>query len=149
MTAVLDRIRRRREGGDPHHALVFDYGDELRLFRSGWSKAGLLALAFAFGLESPSLEGIAQGWVEILYAGVLSTAVAFTLQAIGQQYVPPANAAIILSAESLFAALGGAVVMGERLPFVGYFGAALIFFAILLVEALPALQQRRTAAARA
>ena len=123
----------------------------LPIFVSGvtFLAAGLLALAFAFGLESPSLEGIAQGWVEILYAGVLSTAVAFTLQAIGQQYVPPANAAIILSAESLFAALGGAVVMGERLPFVGYFGAALIFFAILLVEAVPALQQRRTAAARA
>lgn len=109
--------------------------------------AGALALGLAFGLESPSWEGISAGWVEILYAGVLSTSVAFTLQAIGQQYVPPANAAIILSAESLFAALGGAVMLGERLPAVGYAGAALIFLAILLVETVPALQQRRAAAA--
>lgn len=121
----------------------------LPIFVSGVSFliAGTLALGFAFGLETPSLEGISAGWVEILYAGVLSTAVAFTLQAVGQQYVPPANAAIILSAESLFAALGGAVVLGERLPLIGYAGATLIFFAILLVELVPALQQRRQAAA--
>ena len=50
--------------------------------------------------------------MEIAYAGILSTAVAFTFQAIGQQYVPPANAAIILSAESLFAA----IIAVEALP---------------------------------
>ena len=79
----------------------------------------------------------------LAYAGILSTAVAFTLQAIGQQYVPPANAAIILSAESLFAALGGALLLGERLPLIGYAGAALIFVAIVLVEAVPALLRRQ------
>jgi drug/metabolite transporter (DMT)-like permease len=56
--------------------------------------------------------------------------------------VPSSNAAIILSAESLFAALGGAVVLGERLPPMGYLGAALIFGAIILVEAVPALRAR-------
>jgi drug/metabolite transporter (DMT)-like permease len=73
--------------------------------------------------------------MELAYSGLLATAVAF--QAIGQQYVPPANAAIILSAESLFAALGGALILGERLPPIGYAGAVLIFAAILAVEALP------------
>lgn len=100
------------------------------------------AIAVPF-TEHPNWDGIAGGWIEILYTGVLSTAVAFTLQAIGQQYVPPANAAIILSAESLFAALGGAVMLGERLPLVGYLGAALIFAAILLVEAVPMWLARR------
>jgi len=57
--------------------------------------------------------------------------------------VPPANAAIVLSAESLFAALGGAVVLGERLPPVGYAGAALIFVAIVLVEIVPVVMERR------
>lgn len=93
--------------------------------------------------ETPNFGAIGDGWIEILYAGILSTAVAFTLQAVAQQYVPPANAAIILSAEGLFAALGGALVLGERLPPVGYAGAMLIFLAILLVEAVPALRQRR------
>ena len=107
--------------------------------------AGLLALSLAFTLEAPNWQAITAGWVEIAYAGILSTAVAFTFQAIGQQYVPPANAAIILSAESLFAAIGGALILGERLPPVGYAGAALIFTAILAVEALPPLWARRQA----
>jgi drug/metabolite transporter (DMT)-like permease len=117
----------------------------LPIFISGVSflAAGILSLVFALGIETPSFEGIAAGWPQILYTGVLSTAVAFTLQAVGQQYVPSANAAIILSAESLFAALGGAVILGERLLPIGYAGAALIFAAILLVEAVPAMQQRR------
>lgn len=120
-------------------------GTGLPVFVSGISFliAGALALVFAFALEQPDVSGMAQGWVQILYAGVLSTAVAFTLQAIGQQHVPPANAAIILSAESLFAAVGGAIILGERLPPVGYAGAALIFFAIVLVETLPALLDQR------
>jgi drug/metabolite transporter (DMT)-like permease len=57
--------------------------------------------------------------------------------------VPAANAAIILSAESLFAALGGAIILHERLPPIGYLGAALIFCAILAVETIPALWARR------
>ena len=105
--------------------------------------AGLLSSSIALGTETPSLAAISAGWVEIAYAAVLSTAVGFTLQAIGQQHVPPANAAIILSAESLFAALGGAIVLGERLQPVGYAGATLIFAAIVLVEAVPALLSRR------
>jgi drug/metabolite transporter (DMT)-like permease len=105
--------------------------------------AGLVAGLIALGTEAPTLAAISAGWVELTYAAVLSTAVAFTFQAIGQQHVPPANAAIILSAESLFAALGGALLLGERLPPIGYAGAALIFGAILLVEAVPALWARR------
>lgn len=105
--------------------------------------AGGLATIFMFVLESPTIEGIAAGWGQLAYAAILSTAVAFTLQAIGQRYVPPANAAIILSAESLFAALGGAIILGERLPAIGYFGAALIFVAIVLVETVPIMVQRR------
>lgn len=106
---------------------------------------GLLSTAAALGLEAPDPAALADGWVEIAYAGLMSTAIAYTLQAVAQQYVPAANAAIILSAESLFAALGGALLLGERLTPIGYAGAMLIFCAIVLVEAVPALQQRRAA----
>lgn len=105
--------------------------------------AGTVALVIAVPVEAPTLGQISDVWVQLAYAAVLSTAVGFTLQAVGQQYVPPANAAIILSAESLFAALGGAVVLGDRLPVVGYAGAALLFVAIVMVEAVPALLERR------
>ena len=93
--------------------------------------------------ETPTLAGMANGWVQIAYAGLLSTGVAYTLQAVGQQHVPASNAAIILSSESLFAALAGALILNERLSLLGYAGAALIFCAIILVEAVPALNARR------
>jgi drug/metabolite transporter (DMT)-like permease len=107
--------------------------------------AGAVALSLAFVIETPTLQGITAGWLEIAYAGILSTGVAFTFQAIGQQYVPPANAAIILSAESLFAAIGGALLLGDRLPPIGYAGAALIFAAIVAVEAIPPMWAKRQA----
>ncbi len=106
---------------------------------------GIAASGLALGLEAPTVDAIMGGWVEIAYAAVLSTAVAFTFQAIGQQHVPPANAAIILSAESLFAAIGGFIILGERLPMLGYAGAVLIFAAIVMVEAVPPLWARRKA----
>jgi drug/metabolite transporter (DMT)-like permease len=106
-----------------------------------FAATALLSTAGAFASETPSLAGIGEGWIEILYTAVLSTAVAFTLQAVAQQYVPPANAAIILSAEGLFAALGGALLLSERLNLIGYTGAALIFLAIVMVEAVPALRR--------
>jgi drug/metabolite transporter (DMT)-like permease len=106
---------------------------------------GGLAMILAFVLETPNLTGILAGWQQIAYAGIFSTAIAFTLQAIGQQHVPAANAAIILSSESLFAALGGAIFMAERLTPIGYAGATLLFAAIVMVEAVPPMLARRKA----
>ncbi|RDE08776.1 DMT family transporter [Pelagibacterium lacus] len=129
------------------HVLLIGYlaretGRPIMVSSMSFLFAGMVGSIGALGFETPSLDQLGAGWIEILYAGVLSTAVGFTLQAIGQQHVPPANAAIILSAESLFAALGGAVILGERLQVMGYFGIVLIFAAILAVELLPALARR-------
>jgi drug/metabolite transporter (DMT)-like permease len=59
--------------------------------------------------------------------------------------VPATNAALVLSSEALFAALGAALLLGERLLPIGYLGAAIIFVAILLGEVLPPLLLRRRA----
>jgi drug/metabolite transporter (DMT)-like permease len=123
--------------------LVQQTGMPIALSAACFGATALLAAVGTPVLEHPTWEAVSAGWIEILYTGVMSTAIAFTLQAIGQQYVPPANAAIILSSESLFAAATGAIVLGERLPPLGYLGAALIFIAIVLVEAIPALRARR------
>lgn len=106
---------------------------------------GICCTLVAFAVETPDLTALGNAWPDIAYAGLLSTAVAYTLQAIAQPHVPTANAAIVLSSESLFAALAAALILGERLTPVGYAGAALIFLAVLLVEAVPALLQRRAA----
>ena len=108
---------------------------------------GLVALPVALAFEAPTLEGLSAGWIQITYAGILSTALAFSFQAIAQQHLPASNAAMILSSESLFAALGGALLLNERLTAVGYLGAALMFVAIVAVEVIPPLTQRKPSTA--
>ena len=75
----------------------------------------------------------------ILFAGLVSGAVGYTLQVIGQRYTPPAEAALILSMESVFAAVAGAIWLGESLSVAGAIGCALILFGALAAEAAPAL----------
>ena len=101
-------------------------------------------LASYIGLGEPaaSVKIITAALPEILYAGLFAGAFAFTLQAIGQQYTSEAAAAILLSSESLFAALFGAWFLGERLGFIGYVGCGLIFAALLIVELKPSLMDR-------
>jgi drug/metabolite transporter (DMT)-like permease len=84
-----------------------------------------------------SLTVIRAALPEILYAGIFAGGFAFTLQAIGQQYTSHAAAAIFLSSESLFAAMFGALFLGERLGYLGYLGCALIFVGLLIVELKP------------
>ena len=124
-------------------ALVRETGMPIFVSTINFFATALLASGLAFVLETPTIGGMIEGWIPILYSGICSTAIAFSLQAIGQQYVPPANAAIILSGEALFAALGGALLLNERLPPVGYLGAAVIFATIIMVELVPALRGTR------
>ncbi len=75
-----------------------------------------------------------QALPEILYAALVAGAAAFTLMAVCQQFTPAPDAAILLSSEALFAALGGAIFLGERLDMPGYIGCAILFGAIVLVS---------------
>jgi drug/metabolite transporter (DMT)-like permease len=110
--------------------------------------AGFAALLIAIAIEAPDVASISGAWIELIYSGLIATGVALTLQAVAQRYVPPANAAIIIGAESLFAALAGALFRDERLTALGYAGAALIVVAIVIVEAWPAWRARSTGPAR-
>ena len=83
----------------------------------------------------------------ILFSGVVSGALAYTIQIFAQAHTPPAEAALILSLESVFAALAGAVMLGERLTAVGALGCLLILGGAVLVEIGP-LMGRRTARVR-
>ncbi|WP_436638306.1 DMT family transporter [Microbaculum sp. FT89] len=98
---------------------------------------GLLGTAIAPFAEPVEMDRIAAAGVEILYAGLLSGGVGYTLQAIGQRWTPPADAAVILSSEALFAAAAGALLLGERLTVIGLGGATLIMVAILIVQLAP------------
>jgi drug/metabolite transporter (DMT)-like permease len=98
-----------------------------------------LSLAAAWFVETTDLQAISRAAPEILYAGVFSGGIAFTFQAIGQRYSSPAQAAILLSSESVFAAGFAAIFLGERFQARGYAGCALILAAILAVEVVPSL----------
>ena len=106
---------------------------------------GVLATAWGAASEATGVADLLDaGWV-IFYTGVLSCGVAFTLQAVGQRYTAAADAAVILSSEAVFAALAGAVVLGEQLSGQQMLGCAVILVSILAVELVPAWRAPRTA----
>jgi drug/metabolite transporter (DMT)-like permease len=98
-------------------------------------------------VEHPTLEAIRAAAVPILYGGLLSVGVAFTLQILGQRRAPPAHAALLLSTEAVFAALGGWWLLGERLGARGLAGCALMFVGMLCAQ-LPLLLRLRSGAGR-
>ncbi|MHB1206859.1 MAG: DMT family transporter [Rhodospirillaceae bacterium] len=97
--------------------------------------AGVLALIF----EEVSWAAIVASGPSILYAGIISGGIAFTLQIIAQRHTPPAEAGLIMSLESVFAALAGAWLLAERLTPVAMGGCVLILAGVVMVEAGPAL----------
>lgn len=81
--------------------------------------------------------GLVAALPEILYGGLLSVGVAYTLQVIAQRHTRPADAAILLSSEILFAAIAGALYLGERLSAIQLVGGLLIFACIVAIQVLP------------
>ena len=100
---------------------------------------GLGGLACAIAFEPITLDGIRAALPEILYAGLFSSGIAFILQIVGQRWTTAPQAAIFLSSESLFGALFGAALLGERIGPMGYVGCGMIFIAMILVEIVPEL----------
>jgi drug/metabolite transporter (DMT)-like permease len=97
--------------------------------------AGFLNLGAGLFFETHTLAQIASSWLPLLYLGILSTAVAFTLQIVGQRHSPATDAAIIMSMEAVFAAISGYFFLGEILHSVQIIGCAMIFVAMLLAQA--------------
>ncbi len=73
----------------------------------------------------------------LAYAGVMSVGVAYTLQVVGQRYVPPSQASMIMSLESFFSAVGGALILHETMSGRGYAGCAMIFLGTILAQIDP------------
>jgi drug/metabolite transporter (DMT)-like permease len=94
----------------------------------------VLGMAIAPVFEPVSVGKLADAWVEIAYVGLLSSALTFTLFSIALRHTGPSEATIIVSTETLFAAFGAWLFLGERLPFVAWVGAGLILSAALLVQ---------------
>lgn len=130
------------------HILVIDYFspkvDSVRLSCIQFLTAGSLAIICMFIFEEPVIANILACWFPILYAGVLSSGVAYTLQVVAQADADPTAASLILSLESVFAALSGIVLLGESLTVKELLGCAIIFTAIIIAQ-LPSKSEREAA----
>ena len=92
------------------------------------------SLLAALGTETMALAPVLNSWVSIAYAGVLSTGVAFTLQIVGQKYAAPSEAAVIMSFEAVFGALGRFLILGEQMTTAQLWGCALMFAGVIVSQ---------------
>jgi len=97
---------------------------------------GIIGTIFGLALEPESftITSIKGGLIPLLYAGILSVGVAFTLQIIAQKRSDPTTAAIIFSTESVFGTIGGALMLGEKMSLRAYMGCIIMFVGIILSQ---------------
>lgn len=108
--------------------------DALRLAFVQYAACSAFSLLTAAAVETVTLEGLYGAALPIFYGGVLSVGVAYTLQVVAQKDAHPAHAAILLSLEAVFAALGGWLLLGETLSVRGMTGCGLMLAGMLLSQ---------------
>ena len=117
--------------------------DGVRMAAIQFLVCGILSAIPMFILESSKWAGVkgpftafasSEAWISILYAGLLSCGVAYTLQIVGQKNVQPTLASLMMSFESVFCVIGGWLLLGERMTFRQFYGCGLVFIAILLAQ---------------
>ncbi|QKE64183.1 DMT family transporter [Aquipseudomonas campi] len=111
--------------------------DPLRLALLQFATCAVISLVLALILEEIKLDAILAAGPAILYGGLFGVAVGFTLQVVAQKHAIASHAAIILSLEAVFAAIAGALLLGEALALKGYIGCALMFAGMLLAQLWP------------
>jgi drug/metabolite transporter (DMT)-like permease len=127
------------------HVLLIGYlarrANPLLIAGIQFSACSILSLLAAVPFETIALPALRAATLPILYAGVFSAGVAFTLQVICQRTSPPAHAALVMSLETVFAALSGYVILHERLTPRDLAGCTLMFAGLIVVQ-LPLLLNR-------
>ena len=108
--------------------------DAIKLSSTQFATCSVLSLITAFIFEDISMSGVVSAIVPLLYGGVMSAGVAYTLQAVGQRYAKPSHAAIALSMEAVFAAIGGILILNETMSLRGYLGCALMLAGMLISQ---------------
>ena len=120
------------------HILVIDHFspkvDGVKLSCLQFLVGGTINIILMFAIEEPVLSDILTCAVPILYSGIMSCGVAYTLQIIGQKYAEPTVASIVMSLESVFAVLAGWALLSEAMTGREILGCVLSFVAIILVQ---------------
>ena len=120
------------------HILAVDYfaprTEGIKLSCLQFLVSGAIGMVLMVIFETPHFKDILACTLPILYAGIFSCGLAYTFQIIGQAHVDPAVASLLMSFESVFAALSGAIVLGERLSIKELSGCILMFCAVILAQ---------------
>lgn len=120
------------------HILVIDSApsslDGVKLSCIQFFVAGAFSFLLALFLEDFAPMDFLRAWLPLLYTGVISSGVGYTLQILGQRAVNPTAASLILSLESVFAALAGWALLGQPLTLREIAGCALVFAAVVLAQ---------------
>ena len=127
------------------HILIIDHFspkvDGVKLSCIQFLVVGVLNLPLMFLFETPSWAGVQNHLGELLYLGLLSSGVAYTLQIIAQKDTEPTTASLLMSLESVFGALAGWLIAGHAMGGYEILGCVLMFVAIVLAQ-LPAPKRR-------
>ena len=122
------------------HIVVVDHFasivDGVKLSCIQFLVCGVISSILMFIFEEPQIDGIMKAAVPILYAGVLSCGVAYTLQIVGQKYTRPTVASLLMSLESVFAVLAGMIILSE-IPTVREAIGCIVMFAAIIITQLP------------
>lgn len=123
------------------HILCCDYfvkkGNPIKISAVQFVTATVISTIFAFIFETPTVDKIISAAVPILYCGIMSGGVGYTLQIIAQGFTNPTIASLLMSLESVFAVVGGALILNEKMTLQETLGCVIMFAAIILVQ-LPA-----------
>ena len=103
----------------------------------------LCSLIFALSLENPTIANIKIEWFELVYTGVFSAGIGYTLQIIAQSKASPAPAAIILSMESVFGTLAGWILLNQILDTNKILGCLAIFMGVIIVQLVPVYTKKK------
>jgi drug/metabolite transporter (DMT)-like permease len=107
-----------------------------------YAVVAVIAGIVGVGAEPLNWASVRDALPSIAYAGLLSGGVGYTLQIVAQRYTPATEAALIMSLESVFAALAAAILLGERLTLLAALGCGLILLGVVMVEIVPILPRR-------
>lgn len=120
------------------HILVIDYfspkADGVVISCVQFFTAGIISCVLMMVFEKPSWSAVFSAWAPVLYAGVMSCGVGYTLQVVAQKHVEPTVASLIMSLESVFSVLAGWVLLGQSLSARELLGCVFVFGAIILAQ---------------
>ena len=120
------------------HILCVDYFTQfcspIKLSAIQFTTAAVVSTVLAFIFESPTVQKIMSAAIPILYCGILSGGVGYTLQMVGQKDTDPTIASLIMSLEAVFALIAGVFLLGETMTFVEIVGCVIMFAAIVLAQ---------------